>query len=72
MLASHAYHSPGPHGLKELAVSLLQFPIDDEAALSVFPHIKIFKPKDEAELSSMWQDYLYNDQPCYLNILRKA
>jgi len=46
--------------------------IDDEAALSVFPHIKIFKPKDEAELSSMWQDYLYNDRPCYLNILRKA
>jgi len=34
MLASHAYHSPGPHGLKELAVSLLQFPIDDEAALN--------------------------------------
>jgi transketolase len=46
--------------------------IDDEAALSVFPNIKIFKPKDEAELSSMWQDYLYNDRPCYLNILRKA
>ena len=46
--------------------------IDDEDALRVFPHIKIFKPKDEAELSSMWQDYLYNDQPCYLNILRKA
>lgn len=34
MLASHAHHSPGPHGLKELAVSLLQFPIDDEAALN--------------------------------------
>lgn len=34
MLASHARHSPGPHGLKELAVSLLQFPIDDEAALN--------------------------------------
>ena len=46
--------------------------IDDEDALRAFPHIKIFKPKDEAELSSMWQDYLYNDQPCYLNILRKA
>lgn len=46
--------------------------VDDEDALRAFPNIQIFKPKDEAELSSMWQDYLYNDKPCYLNILRKA
>ena len=46
--------------------------IDDEDALRAFPNIQIFKPNDEAELSSMWQDYLYNDKPCYMNILRKA
>jgi len=46
--------------------------IDDEKALSVFPNIKIYKPKDEQELNSMWEDYLYNDKPSYLNILRKA
>ena len=46
--------------------------VDDEDALHTFPNIQIFKPKDEVELSSMWQDYLYNDKPCYLNILRKA
>jgi transketolase len=46
--------------------------VDDEDALRAFPKIQIFKPKDEAELSSMWEDYLYNDKPSYLNILRKA
>jgi transketolase len=46
--------------------------VDDEAALKMFPNVQIFKPKDEVELSSMWEDYLYNDKPSYLNILRKA
>lgn len=46
--------------------------VDDEDALRAFPNIQIYKPDNEAELSSMWQDYLYNDKPCYLNILRKA
>jgi DNA polymerase I-like protein with 3'-5' exonuclease and polymerase domains len=34
MVMSHAYHSPGPHGLKPLGVTLLSFPEDDEARLS--------------------------------------
>lgn len=34
MVMSHAYHSPGPHGLKELGVTLLSFPEDDEKRLS--------------------------------------
>jgi len=46
--------------------------VDDESALKMFPNVQIFKPKDEVELSSMWEDYLYNDKPSYLNILRKA
>lgn len=44
--------------------------VDDEDALKVFPNIQIYKPKDEVELQDMWQDYLYNDLPCYLNIQR--
>jgi DNA polymerase I-like protein with 3'-5' exonuclease and polymerase domains len=34
MVMSHAYYSKGPHGLKELGVTLLEFPEDDERALS--------------------------------------
>ena len=34
MVMSHAYHSPGPHGLKQLGVTLLSFPEDDEHRLS--------------------------------------
>lgn len=34
MVMSHAYHSPGPHGLKPLGVTLLSFPEDDEHRLS--------------------------------------
>jgi transketolase len=43
---------------------------DDERALSIFSNIKIYKPKDEKELEAMWPEFLYNNQPCYLNIKR--
>jgi DNA polymerase I-like protein with 3'-5' exonuclease and polymerase domains len=33
MVMSHSYRSSGPHGLKELAVSILDFPADDEKRL---------------------------------------
>lgn len=44
--------------------------IDDEDALRAFPNIKIYKPETKEELSSMWEEFLYNDRPCYLNIKR--
>lgn len=33
MVMSHAYRSHGPHGLKELGISVLEFPADDEKRL---------------------------------------
>ena len=44
--------------------------IDDEDALNAFPNIQIYKPKNKAELSDIWNDFLYNDKPCYLNVSR--
>ena len=44
--------------------------VDDEDALRAFPNIKIYKPNTKQELIDMWDEYLYNDKPCYLNILR--
>jgi transketolase len=43
---------------------------DDEKALSVFPNIQVYKPNDDEELKSCWQDFLYNDKPSYLNLKR--
>jgi len=44
--------------------------IDDEDALQAFPNIKIYKPKDKEELTNIWEEFLYNDKPSYLNISR--
>ena len=44
--------------------------VDDEAALAAFPNIVIYKPNTKEELISIWNEFLYNDQPCYLNIRR--
>jgi transketolase C-terminal domain/subunit len=44
--------------------------IDDEDALNAFPNIKIYKPNSIQELESIWDEFLYNDRPCYLNIRR--
>jgi transketolase len=44
--------------------------IDDEDALNAFPNIKIYKPNSIQELENIWEEFLYNDRPCYLNIRR--
>ena len=44
--------------------------IDDEAALKAFPNIKIYKPNSEEELKSIWHEFIYSNEPCYLNIKR--
>jgi len=44
--------------------------IDDEAALSGFENIKIYKPKTNEELIDLWDDFIYNKKPCYLNLMR--
>ena len=46
--------------------------IDDEDALKAFPNIIIYKPKDKEELLDIWEEFLYNDKPCYLNISRNG
>lgn len=45
---------------------------DDARALSVFPNIKIYKPETDQELTDMWEEFLYNKQPSYLNIRRNV
>jgi transketolase len=42
--------------------------VDDERALSVFSNIKIYKPANKQELTDIWDEYLYNDKPSYLNL----
>jgi transketolase len=44
--------------------------IDDEDALRAFPNIKIYKPNTLQELEDVWDEFLYNEKPCYLNIRR--
>lgn len=44
--------------------------VDDEAALKAFPNIKIYKPNNEDELKSIWHEFIYSNEPCYLNIKR--
>lgn len=43
---------------------------DDTAALAPFTNLVIYKPDTLADFRSCWQDFLYNDKPCYLNIRR--
>ena len=45
---------------------------DDESALRVFPNIQIYKPNTKEELSEIWDQFLYNNKPSYLNIRRQA
>lgn len=46
--------------------------IDDEAALQAFPNIKVYKPKTKEDLVKIWDEFLYNNYPCYLNISRNG
>lgn len=43
---------------------------DDSAALNIFSNIKIYKPESEQELEQIWEEFLYNNKPCYLNLKR--
>jgi hypothetical protein len=43
---------------------------DAVRAVEVFPNIKIYQPNSIAELESMWPEFLYSDQPAYLNVRR--
>jgi transketolase len=43
---------------------------DDEDALQAFPNIKIYKPNSIEEINNIWEEFLYIDKPCYLNIRR--
>ena len=45
---------------------------DDELVLSSLPNIKIYKPETNDELRQIWTEYLYSDEPAYLNITRKV
>jgi len=43
---------------------------DDEKILSCFPNIKIYKPLTSKDLDECFEDFLYNDSPAYLNLIR--
>lgn len=44
---------------------------DDEQVLAALPNIKIYKPADVAELKQCFRDFLFKDEPAYLNLTRK-
>jgi transketolase len=43
---------------------------DDEKIMSVFGNIRVHKPEDELELEKIFQDFLYDSSPSYLNLKR--
>lgn len=45
---------------------------DDEKVLEALPNIQIYKPVDIKELEDIFQDFLYNNKPSYLNLTRKV
>lgn len=44
---------------------------DDEKVLEALPNIQIYKPNDIRELENIFDEFLYNDTPSYLNLTRK-
>jgi transketolase len=44
---------------------------DDEIVLKALPNIKIYKPKDIAELEAIWPEFINSMEPAYLNLTRK-
>ena len=45
---------------------------DDEAVLASLPNIRIYKPAGLAELDEIWPEFVNNQQPSYLNLVRKV
>ena len=41
-------------------------------ALDVFPNIQQFMPDTVEDLDTGWQDWLYSDNPSYLNLVRQV
>jgi transketolase C-terminal domain/subunit len=39
--------------------------------LKALPNIKIYKPKDIAELETIWPEFINSPEPAYLNLTRK-
>lgn len=62
MVMSHAYYSPGPHGLKQLGVTMLQFPEDDEKRLGDITKIAV----REAKKLDWWAASKSNPHPSLL------
>ena len=44
---------------------------DDEIVLQALPNIKIYKPKDIAELEAVFPEFINSPEPAYLNLTRK-
>lgn len=43
---------------------------DVDKVMQVFPNIIKFQPKNENELCDIWEEFIYNDKPSYLNLTR--
>lgn len=43
---------------------------DVDPIMDLFTGIKKYKPNTANDLESMWEEFLYNDKPCYLNLTR--
>lgn len=44
---------------------------DDEVVLNALPNIQIYKPQSILQLENQWKDFLFSNQPAYLNLTRK-
>ena len=44
---------------------------DDVQAINVFPNIVQFRPNSIQDLNNMWEDFVLNDKPSYINISRQ-
>ena len=45
---------------------------DDEQVLAALPNIKVYKPTSLDELKKIWPEFINNEQPAYLNLVRKV
>lgn len=43
---------------------------EDLDVMRQLKNIRTFKPKDETELEKLMEDFLYCDEPCYLNLIK--
>jgi transketolase len=46
------------------------WPEDDEKILSTFENFQIYKPNTIQELEKMFEEFLFSEKPCYLNLKR--